>query len=170
MKETLKEKKNENFFQWEDLMENNEESVISILHKVQERFNYLPEQVIREVSVKTETPLIEVYRIATFYKYFSLQPKGKHKILTCSGTACHVRNSEKVTEEVSRYLNIDPDSTTEDGLYSLEKVNCLGACALAPLVVIDDEYHGNMTPAKVREVIKQHQAEKGGQCECECES
>jgi len=153
-------------FAWEDLLEGHADSVISILHAVQERFNYLPEQVMREVAHKTETPLIEIYRIATFYKYFSLVPKGKHKILTCSGTACHVRSSESVTQEISRLLDVEPGSTKEDGSYSLERVNCLGACALAPLVVIDDEYYGNMTPAKVQEVLRKHREENEQSCDC----
>ncbi len=162
----VNEKTDEKEFIWEDLLESRDMSVISLLHGIQERFDYLPEQVLREVAEKTGTPLIEIYRIATFYKYFSLNPKGKYKILTCSGTACHVRNSEQITDEISRLLNIETGSTTEDGLYSLEKVNCLGACALAPLVVIDHEYHGNMTPAKAQQVLKSHNGEVERHCAC----
>ena len=166
MQKAIKRKDLIKEYAWEDLIKNCGSSVISILHAVQEKYNYLPEKVMREVAHKTETPLIEIYRIATFYKYFSLAPKGKHKILTCSGTACHVRNSESVTQEISRLLDVEPDSTKEDGSYSLERVNCLGACALAPLIVIDDEYYGNMTPSKIQEVLCKHQEENEQFCDC----
>lgn len=127
----------------------NNHSLVTLLHQVQESYNYLPEDVLRALAKEKNIPLIDLYRVATFYSLFSLKPKGKHKILTCTGTACHVRGSEKVTEEISRVLKILPGETTEDGEYSLEAVNCLGACALAPLVVVDEQYHANMTPGQV---------------------
>ncbi len=127
----------------------NNHSLVTMLHQIQETYNYLPENVLRELAKEKNIPLVDLYRVATFYSLFSLTPKGKHKILTCTGTACHVRGSEKVTEEISRVLGIQPGETTEDGEYSLEAVNCLGACALAPLVVVDEQYHANMTPAQI---------------------
>jgi len=99
-------------------------------------------------------PLIDIYSVATFYKSFSLTPKGKHQVVTCSGTACHVRGSEKVTEEISRVLNLKKGTTSKDGEYSLECVNCVGACALAPLVIVDGQNYGHMTPSKVRSLFK----------------
>ncbi len=128
-------------------------SVVALLQAIQEKYNYLPEELLKQVSQEMEIPLIDIYSVATFYKAFSLIPKGKHQIVTCLGTACHVRGSEKVTEEICRVLNIKRDSTSKDGMYSLECVNCLGACALAPLVIMDGKYYGHMTPLKVRQLF-----------------
>ncbi|MDO9535107.1 MAG: NAD(P)H-dependent oxidoreductase subunit E [Bacillota bacterium] len=144
-------------------------SIISLLQEIQERYNYLPEDVLRDLAKKRNVSLMEIFSIATFYKSFSLTPKGKHKIVTCSGTACHVRGSEKVTREISRKLGIEPGSTTEDGEYSLESVNCLGACALAPLVVIDDQYFGSMSSAKILEIINGY-ATKDAACSCHAQT
>lgn len=140
-------------------------SIISMLQEVQEKFNYLPEDVLRDLAKQRNVSLMEVYSIATFYKAFSLSPKGRHKVKTCTGTACHVRGSEKVTEEISRILGIKPGSTSEDGEYSLETVNCLGACALAPLVEVDGEYLSNMTPSKIREFLEK-QTMNNHECQC----
>lgn len=131
-------------------------SLISLLHQIQEHYNYLPEEVLREVAEKTGIPPIEVYRVATFYKAFSLVPRGKHKVVVCCGTACHVRGSEKVVEEISRILGVKPGGTTADARYSLETVNCLGACALAPLVAVDNDYYGRMTPSKIRRLFRKN--------------
>ncbi|RJX23840.1 MAG: NAD(P)H-dependent oxidoreductase subunit E [Dethiobacter sp.] len=144
----------------ENLKKQNGSSVVSLLQEVQEKYNYLPEELLREIAKERNIPLMDIYSVATFYKAFSLSPKGKHKVVTCSGTACHVRGSEKVTREISRTLGIESGHTTEDGLYSLENVSCLGACALAPLVVIDGEYHGSMTSAKILEILNGHTAGK----------
>ena len=139
--------------------ESNNNSIVTMLHEIQEEYNYLPENVLRELAKEKNVALIDLYRVATFYSLFSLTPKGKHKIVTCTGTACHVRGSEKVTEEISRTLGIEPGETSEDGEYSLEAVNCLGACALAPLVVIDDQYHANMTPGQISSLLKDSKKE-----------
>ena len=148
----------------------NNHSIVTLLHEIQDRYNYLPEDVLRQLAGEKNIPLIDVYRVATFYSLFSLKPKGKHKIMTCTGTACHVRGSEKVTEEISRFLGIEPGETTEDGEYSLEAVNCLGACALAPLVVIDEQYHANITPSQIAPLLngsKQETCkEKSAGCHC----
>ncbi len=148
---------------------NNGVSLISAMHDIQEKYSYLPEEVLRELAAETDTPLIEIYRIATFYKHFSLTPKGKHRIVSCTGTACHVRGIEVVNTEVSRLLGVEPGSTTADGKYSLETVNCLGACALAPLVVIDGEYYGNMTASRIRKIIRKHD-KKTEKTACSCSS
>jgi len=155
----------------ENLKKPNGSSVVSLLQEVQEKYNYLPEEILREIAKERDIPLIDIYSVATFYKAFSLAPKGKHKIVTCSGTACHVRGSEKVAREISRVLGIEPGYTTKDGLYSLENVNCLGACALAPLVVVDGKYHGNVTPAKALELFKMytvHEEEEKEEAGCRC--
>ncbi len=147
----------------------NNVSLVALLQEVQERYNYLPEDVLRELAREKNLSLMEMYSVATFYKSFSLQPRGKHKVATCSGTACHVRGSEKVTEELSRVLGIKPGETSQDGAYSLETVNCLGACALAPLVVVDGEYHGNMTAARAAALIKEHLKKSRGLSAAELE-
>lgn len=136
------------------LLEKSSGSVISLLQDVQEECGYLPESVLREISRKTGKPPIELYRIATFYKAFSLAPEGKHKITVCSGTACHVRGSENIVREISCILGIEPGSTTPDGEFTFKTVNCLGACALAPVVVVDGKYYGNMTVNKVRNLLR----------------
>jgi len=131
------------------------QSLLALLQDLQQRYNYLPEESLREIAQKHNLSLMEIYSVATFYKSFSLRPRGRHKIVVCSGTACHVRGSEKVADELSRIFNLQPGDTAEDGEYSLETVNCLGACALAPLVVVDGEYHGNMTAAIAATLFKE---------------
>ncbi len=133
-------------------------SIIGVLHNIQEKYGYLPENILREVAKETGFSLIDVYSVATFYKAFKLEPKGKHVVCVCTGTACHVRGSDKAVEELSRMLGVDPGDTTSDGQYSLETVNCLGACALAPLVVVDDHYQAQVTPAKVRKMFQEYAA------------
>lgn len=141
-------------------------TVVSLLQQIQEKYNYLPEEILREVAREKNIPLIDIYSVATFYKAFSLNPKGKHKIVACTGTACHVRGSEKVIREISRRLDIEPGQTTKDGLYSLENVNCLGACALAPLVVIDGKFYANINSSKILEILNGYTADGKGECQC----
>ncbi|MEW5783989.1 MAG: NAD(P)H-dependent oxidoreductase subunit E [Bacillota bacterium] len=131
-------------------------SIVSLLQLIQQEYNYLPEEVLREAALATGFPLIEMFRVATFYKSFSLVPRGKHTITACCGTACHVRGSEKVVREISKTLGVAPGETTPDGQYTVETVNCLGACALAPLVVLDGQYYGGVTPAGVGKLIGGH--------------
>jgi NADH-quinone oxidoreductase subunit E len=135
--------------------------LIQILHEVQREYSYLPEEVLRNIATMMDVSLVDVYGVATFFKAFSLEPKGKHLVTCCMGTACHVRNSTGVLEEAKRFLGIDPGETTEDMLFSLETVNCLGACAMGPIVVVDNKYHGEMTPAKVKKVLKDVEKEEG---------
>ena len=136
------------------------QSLIMILQDLNEAFSYLPEAAMRRVSDKLEIPYAEVYGTASFYKAFSLEPKGEHIIQVCVGTACHVRGAGVVLDELKRILCIDDGQTTDDGIFSLETVNCLGACALGPIVVVDGEYHGNMTISKVAPIIDTY-AKKG---------
>ena len=135
--------------------------LIRILHDVQREYNYLPEKALRNIAAMMDISLVDVYGVATFFRSFSLEPKGKHMVTCCMGTACHVRNSGGVLDEAKRHLGIEPGETTEDMLFSLETVNCLGACALGPIVVVDDKYHGEMTPAKVKKVLKKVAEEEG---------
>jgi len=132
------------------------DSLISILQDVQAECSYLPEDALKRVAKRLKLPLIQVYGVATFFKAFSLQPRGEHMVRVCLGTACHVRGAPAVLDEVRRQLDVEPGETTEDSRFTLETVNCLGACALGPLVVVDSEYQGQITPGKVKRVLKQY--------------
>ncbi len=129
----------------------------TILHEVQEEYNYLPEQALRDVADLMGIPIADIYGVATFYTLFSLKPKGKHVVTVCMGTACHVRNSERLLDEICRHLGIKTGETTEDMLFSLETVNCLGACAMGPVMVVDGRYYGGMTGSKVPRILKKYQ-------------
>ncbi len=137
------------------------ESLIPLLLDIQSQLNWLPEEVLREVADRLQIPLIDVYGVATFYKAFSLKPRGKHLITVCLGTACHVRGGQRIVEAISRELGIKPGETTKDMKFSLETVNCLGCCAIGPIVVIDGEYYGGMTPQKALSLIKRIEKEEG---------
>ena len=134
-------------------------ALITILQDLQSEYNYLPKKMLVLVAERLGLPLSQVYRVATFYNALSLQPKGKHLIHVCTGTACHVRGSARVLDRIKMELGIDVGEMTGDRLFSLETVNCLGACALGPIVVIRNEYHGQMTPAKVKSTIKKYRKE-----------
>ncbi|WP_455392843.1 NAD(P)H-dependent oxidoreductase subunit E [[Eubacterium] cellulosolvens] len=128
--------------------------LIPILQDINQLYNYLPELALKYISERLEVPLGQVYHVATFYTAFSLKPRGKHIIKVCLGTACHVRGSNNVLDELKRVLKIEPGETTADQEYSLETVNCLGACALGPVVVKDDKYFGQMSSNKVKKILK----------------
>jgi len=132
------------------------EFLICILQDIQNVFEYLPRKALIHVSEKLDIPLIQVYGVATFFKAFSLVPRGGHTCTVCLGTACHVRGAEKLLDKVKRSLDIDVGETTKDMQFSLKTVNCLGACALGPMMVVDDDYHGHMTQNKVDEVLKKY--------------
>jgi len=129
--------------------------LIEVLQDVQASYNYLPEQVLRTVSEKLQVPIIEVFRVANFYKAFTLKPRGKHLLTVCMGTACHVRGAPRFLDEVLGQLKVKPGETTEDGEFTVETVNCLGACALGPIVVLDGKYYDHMTPGKLRALIQE---------------
>lgn len=127
--------------------------LVELLQDIQETHGYLSEEVMDVVSEKLAVPIIEVYRVASFYKAFSLVPRGLHVLTVCSGTACHVRGSPLLLGEAMGQLGVSPGETTEDGLFTLECVNCLGACAIGPVAVLDGVYHPQMTPGKLRRLI-----------------
>lgn len=131
-----------------------EDSLIAALEVIQERYRYLPPEALILASESFGIPLSQAYAIATFYNAFSLKPKGKHCMHVCMGTACHVRGSPQVLDRLESKLGIKAGNTTHDHLFTLETVNCLGACALGPIVVTDTEYSGQMTPQKVDQLIK----------------
>ena len=132
----------------------NEGSIISALEKVQQHYRYLPKEALILASQRLGVPLSQAYAVATFYNAFSLKPKGKHCLHVCMGTACHVRGSQLVLGRMETKLGIAAGETTPDKLFSLETVNCVGACALGPIVVADDEYSGQMTLEKADRLIK----------------
>jgi NADH-quinone oxidoreductase subunit E len=136
-----------------DKHEHQRGGLIAILEEIQARYGYLPESALRYVAEKTERPLVDVYGVATFYKSFSLEPRGRHLCCVCSGTACHVRGAPAVADEFVKQLGVDPGSTTEDREFTLETVACLGACALGPIVVIDGHYFSNVGPRAVEGII-----------------
>ena len=127
--------------------------MIEVLQDVQESYGYIPEQAMREISKTLGVPLIEVYRVASFYKAFKLKPSGKYVITICNGTACHVRGAKLLLDQATNQLEINPGEVTEDGLFSIEYVNCLGACALGPIASENGNFCHHMTPAKLRKFI-----------------
>jgi len=129
-------------------------SLIQVLLEIQRENHWLPREAIERVSEKLQVPLNRIQHIATFYKAFSLVPKGRHEIHVCVGTACHVRGAQRVLDRVQDLTGISPGETDLDMKFSLETVNCLGCCALGPVMVVDGEYHGKMAPAKSEEVLK----------------
>lgn len=138
--------------------------LISILEDIQGKYGYLPEEALRAVGELTGRSLVDVYGVATFYGSFSLQPRGKHLVTVCLGTACHVRGAQGIVEEFERQLGIEVTETTSDGEFTLETVNCLGACALGPIVVIDGRYFSKVSTAQVKQILDD--ARKGsGRCD-----
>jgi NADH-quinone oxidoreductase subunit E len=123
------------------------------MQAINEQYNHLPKNILCYVSQELEVPLSQVYHVATFYTSFSLKPRGKHIIKVCMGTACHVRGSPRVLDAIKRYLKIEPGETTGDHVFTLETVNCLGACALGPVVVVDDNYYP-VSSSKVEDLLK----------------
>ncbi len=136
-------------------------ALIQVLQDIQDRFHWLPPEALEQVADALGVPLVKVYGVATFYRSFSLSPRGRHICTVCLGTACHVRGGEAVMEQFERKLGIAAGETTPDGAYTLERVNCLGACALAPLAVVDGRYHGQMTEAKVEAVLAKAEKDEG---------
>ena len=127
--------------------------LIEVLQDVQESYGYIPEEAMREISKNLGAPLIEVYRVASFYKAFKLKPSGKYVITICNGTACHVRGSKLLLDQAINQMGIQPGEVTHDGLFSIEHVNCLGACALGPIASENGTVGHHMTPSKLRDFI-----------------
>jgi len=128
--------------------------LVPILQDVQKEFNYLPREALNKVSSNLGVPISRIYEVATFYKAFSLTPRGKNQLSLCLGTACHVRGAPLISEHIERTLNIKPGETTSDLEFTFETVNCLGACALGPILVVNGEYHGEMTISKASKILK----------------
>jgi NADH-quinone oxidoreductase subunit E len=129
-------------------------ALISVLQDVHAEYNHLPPGSLEIISRELAVPLSSLYGVATFFRAFSFEPRGRHLATVCMGTACHVRASGKVLTEVEDRLGIEPGQTTRDKRFTLETVNCLGCCAVGPLMVVDGEYHGEMTPQRVEAVLE----------------
>ncbi len=131
-----------------------EDGLISILEDIQARYGYLPAGALRIVAEQTRRSLVDIYGVATFYRSFSLKPRGRHLCSVCVGTACHVRGAPRVAGELGRQLEVRPGETTSDREFTLETVNCLGACALGPIVVVDGHYFSNVNAGKVGQILR----------------
>jgi NADH-quinone oxidoreductase subunit E len=130
------------------------ELLISLLQDVQAEFNYLPQDVLVRISQELDIPLSQVFSVATFFRAFSLKPRGRHLVTVCLGTACHIRGAQRMVDKMERDYNLKPGGTTEDVRFTLETVNCLGCCALGPVVVVDGKYESQMKPDKLDRVLR----------------
>ena len=130
------------------------EDLIPLLQRLQVAYGYLPPEVLMEVSERTGIPTSRMYGVITFYAQFSITPRGRHTVRCCRGTACHVRGSKEVAEAILHELDVEEGGTTADRRFTFESVACLGTCFLAPVMMIDNEYFGLLTPAKARAILK----------------
>jgi len=131
-------------------------SIIAMMQDIQDSYNYLPQSVLEELCQKLDIPLSRAYSLATFYKAFSLEPKGKYTIKVCTGTACHVRGAPRIIEKFERELDIKNGETTKDLKFSLEEVRCLGCCGLAPVVTVGNDLYGKVTQTRVPSILKKY--------------
>jgi NADH-quinone oxidoreductase subunit E len=131
-------------------------SLIQVLLEIQSENRWLPKEALEKVSKKLKVPLNRIQHIVTFYKAFSLVPKGRHEVHVCTGTACHVRGAPRLLDSVQDLLGIRPGETDQDLKFTLETVSCVGCCALGPVMIVDGEYYGKMAPAKSEEVLKNY--------------
>jgi NADH-quinone oxidoreductase subunit E len=132
-------------------------SLIQVLLEIQSENRWLSKEALEKVSERLNVPLNRIQHIITFYKAFSVVPKGRHEIHVCTGTACHVRGAQRVLDTVQDMTGLKPGETDQDLKFSLETVNCVGCCALGPVVVVDGEYHGNMAPAESEDVLRKYE-------------
>ncbi len=130
--------------------------LMPIMQEAQNIYGYLPKEVQEMVALKLGVPAEEVYGVATFYSMFNLSPKGKYRISVCLGTACYVKGSQAVLDKICEVLGIEPGECTPDGLFSIEACRCIGACGLAPVMMINDDVYGRLTPADVKGIIDQY--------------
>ncbi|MDF2840157.1 MAG: NAD(P)H-dependent oxidoreductase subunit [Clostridia bacterium] len=141
-------------------LEHAEGELINILREAQEIFGYLPSEVQLFIARKLGIPAAKVYGVATFYSYFTMEPRGKHIISVCLGTACFVKGADKIVEEFRKQLKIKDGTTSEDGMYTIDSIRCVGACGLAPVVIVDGKVHGRVKPEDVAAIIKEIDQDK----------
>jgi len=140
---------------------NKQGNLIAILHKAQEIFGYLPEEVQRYVAQKIDVPAAKVYGVVSFYSFFTMKPRGKHVINICMGTACYVRGGERLLREIETQLKIKPGETTSDGMFSLDALRCVGACGLAPVMIVDGKVYGRLRPTEVMKIVTDYREGRG---------
>ncbi|MEA2102883.1 MAG: NAD(P)H-dependent oxidoreductase subunit E [Thermodesulfobacteriota bacterium] len=133
-----------------------EEFILAILQDFQKEFHYVPQEGMERLSEIIHVPQSRIYAMSTFYNALSLEPKGRHTIKVCTGTACHLKGAVDILETVERELDVKRNSTTEDKRFSVDCVNCVGACAMAPVIVVDDDYHGHMSSSRIMDVLKKY--------------
>ena len=131
-------------------------SLMQVLHKAQDTFGYLPIEVQKFISSELDVPLAEVYGVATFYTQFAIEPKGKHKIGVCLGTACYVKGAQLIMDKLTKELNVKVGGTTQDNLFTFEATRCLGCCGLAPVMMIDQDVYGKLEPKKIPEILAKY--------------
>ena len=137
-----------------------ESSLVEVLHDVYRAYGYLPCHALEKVASTLGLPVAKVFSVATFYKAFSVEPKGQVVFRVCIGTACHIRGAETLAEELGRQLGVEPGKTTADGRFTLETVNCVGTCAMAPVVVAGSHYHGGVVPEDIPAIIEAHEHDR----------
>jgi len=128
-------------------------ALLSVLQDVQEEVHWLPREILVAVAESLDVPLTQVYRVASFYRALSLEPRGQHLIRVCTGTACHLRGAPGILDAIRREVGIGPGETSDDMMFSVETVNCLGACALAPVITLDGKYHGGVKPGAISDLL-----------------
>jgi len=133
--------------------------LIAVLHKAQSLYGYLPKDVIDLVAEEMGIPTAHIWGVATFYHYFDLEPRGKHLVSICLGTACYVKGAAQIVETLKQQLKVNMGETSEDGLFTLQPARCLGACGLAPVVMIDDKIYGELTPKKMTDILNTYRKE-----------
>ena len=136
---------------------NDPQELINVLHKCQEHFGYLPAEIQEVVSNELVVPVAKIYGVVTFYSFFTMTPKGKHSVSICMGTACYVRGAEKVLDEFKKELGLQVGQTTTDGKFSLSSLRCVGACGLAPVVLVGDKTYGRVAPDDVKNILKEYE-------------
>jgi NADH-quinone oxidoreductase subunit E len=149
----------EKFKELEKFMEDNKDKkgmLIMYLHKAQEMFGYLPKNVMEFISVKTNIPESTIYGVATFYAFFSLKPKGKYEVKVCLGTACYVKGGERLLERFRKELGVKDDEADKDGLFNVKPVRCIGACSMAPAIMIGDDTYGRLTPKSIPDLLDKY--------------
>ncbi len=137
---------------WKDKKGN----LIMILHELQNHYGYVPRELSLQLSRLLDVPLARIYEVLTFYNFFKLEPPGKHRISVCMGTACYLKGAAQILEEVKNILNVKEGQTTEDGVFSLDVVRCLGCCGLAPVVMIDEKVYGKVKKSEITEIISKY--------------
>ena len=130
--------------------------LIQLLLDLQSEFNWISKEAILRINERLQIPISQIYRVARFYKAMSLKPRGKHIVNVCLGTACHVRGGSRIIDKVEESLNIKAGETTQDMKFTLERINCLGSCALGPVIMVDRDYYGKVAPMKVKEILENY--------------